>query len=269
MRSSLLLPALLAPFSSAAYAALPSPKAKPNLNLKNVVASVDGEYLSYSGDHGSRRVVNGRTEIRMPSTRVDFRVSQGRRVAGGESFNGVSLQASVGHDWTSNLSTRTAVGIGSNNPVFVNREFVQEVSFKPAQSTLLTVGGRYSRYFGGVDVKSWSAGASQYFPGGYVSYRFTSYDAENIGHSVGHLVSGKLTDPYGSTVAWVGHGTLVSDADWLAAPQKGHQTSIEVHRLQPIGGGVSLSVGARRSWYKTASGDFHGNGVHVGLSFEP
>jgi len=126
---------------------------------------------------------------------------------------------------------------------------------------------RYARYFGGVDVKSWSAAAARYFPGGYVSYRFTSYDAKSIGHSVGHMVSAKMGDPYGSTVAWVGHGTLVSDADWLAAPVKGQQTSIEVQRLQPIGGGVSLSLGARRTWMKTAGGDFHGNAVRLGLSF--
>jgi YaiO family outer membrane protein len=264
------LPAVLIPFASAAHgAAAPSPKGKPNLNLKTIVASVDGEYLSYSGDYGSRRIVNGRTEIRTASTRVDLAVSQGHRKAGDESFSAMRAQASVGHDWTSNLSTRTAVSVGSNNPVFVNREFVQEVSFKPAQSTLLTVGGRYARYFGGVDVKAWSAGASRYFPGGYVSYRFTAYDTKGIGHTIGHMVSGKVTDPYGSTVAWVGHGGLLTDADWLITPAKGNQTSIEVQRLQPIGGGVSLSIGARHSWLKTAGGNFHGNGFHVGLSFQP
>lgn len=173
----------------------------------------------------------------------------------------------VAHDWSSRLSTRTAASLGSDRPVFVTRELLQEVSYKPLPQTVLTVGGRYSRYFGNIDALSWSLGAAQYFRGGLVSYRFSSYDVQHLGHSSGHLVSAKLNDPYGSSQLWIGHGTALHEADWLSVPQKGHHTGVELRRLQPIGGGVSASLGVNRSWYKTDSAKFRGTGFRAGLVF--
>ena len=72
-------------FASSAQAATP-----PNLtkvaagpNLSKVVASVDGEYLSYSGPFGSRRIVNARSTLDVGRHQIVFRFSarlaQGRR----------------------------------------------------------------------------------------------------------------------------------------------------------------------------------------------
>jgi len=37
---------------------------------------------------------------------------------------------------------------------------VQDISYKATPTTVLTVGGRYARYWGGVDALSWSLGAA-------------------------------------------------------------------------------------------------------------
>jgi YaiO family outer membrane protein len=257
-------------FASSAQAATPPPLTKVAAlpNLSEVVASVEGEYLSYSGPFGSRRIVNAQTRIDTGGTTISLGLSQGARKAGGDKFNATRLTAGVAHDWTSRLSTRTSASIASNQPVFVTRELVQEVSYKPLSQTVLTVGGRYARYWGDVEALSWSLGAAQYFGGGMVSYRFTSFDVHHLGHTTAHLASFKLQDPYGSNQLWVGHGSALHDALWLQTPEKGNYTSVEYRRVQPIGGGVGLMVGVNRIWYKTDSNKYHGTGARVGLTFE-
>lgn len=245
-----------------------SAHAAPLPDLKTIVASVDGEYLSYSGPFGSRRIVNAQTRIDTGDTVLSLGLSQGSRKAGDDKFKATRLSATVVHDWSSRLSTRTSASIASNAPVFVTRELVQDISYKPLPQTVLTVGGRYARYWGGVDALSWSLGAAQYFPGGMISYRFSSFDVHNLGHSTGHLVNIKVEDPYGSNQLWLGHGTALHDALWLPTPEKGNFTNVEYRRVQPIGGGVGLMVGVNRIWYKADSAKFHGTGLRVGLVFE-
>lgn len=260
MKVACLSATLLVAFASSAQAV-------PRLELKKIMASVDGEYLSYSGDFGSRRIVNAQSRIDTGATIVSLGISQGSRKAGDDRFNATRLSVSVVHDWSSRLSTRTSASIASDEPVFVTRELIQEVSYKPLPQTVLTIGGRYARYWGGVDALSWSLGAAQYFRGGMISYRFSSFDVRNLGHSTGHLLSAKLEDPYGSNQLWLGHGTALHDALWLATPEKGDYNNIEYRRLQPIGGGVSLMLGVNRIWYKADSAKFHGTGVRAGIVF--
>ena len=134
---------------------------------------------------------------------------------------------------------------------------------------MLTVGGRYSRYFGDIDSWSWSVGAARYFRGGYVSYRLSAYDTSGLGHTTGHTIGAKLNDPYGATQAWVGFGSELHDADWLSSPQKGHQTQVEIRRLQPIGKGVAVSFGAKQAWIEALGTHYRGTGFHIGLELHP
>ena len=245
-----------------------SAHAEPLLDLKKVVASVDGEYLSYSGSFGSRRIVNAETRIDTGKTIVSLGVSQGSRKAGTDKFKATRLTGTLVHDWSAQVSTRTSASISSDQPVFVNRELLQEISYKPLPQTVLTVGGRYARYWGGVDAVSWSVGGAQYFRGGMVGYRFSTYDVRGLGHSVGHLVNLKMKDPHGSNQLWLGHGTSLHDAAWLPATQKGKFDSIEYRRVQPIGGGVGIMLGVSRIRYRAEGAKFHGTGARVGLVFE-
>lgn len=237
------------------------------LDLKSITSSVNGEYLSYSGPFGSRRVVNAETRINAGKTKAFFGIAQGQRKAGGHTFRATRLTGAVVHQWTGRLSTRTSASLATDKPVFVTRELAQDVSYKVLGGTVLTVGGRYDRYFGQVDALSWSAGAAQYFRGGLVSYRFSAFDVRHVGHSVSHLASVKLKDRLGSSQLWLGHGTALHDADWLPTPERGKYTSVELQRTQRIGGGIGLTAGISRKWYETASVKYRGLGVRLGLTF--
>jgi YaiO family outer membrane protein len=243
------------------------PALKKIADLKTIAASVDGEYLSYSGPFGSRRIVNGTTRFDLGKTTVSLGVSQGTRKASGDKFNATRVSATLVHDWRARVSSRTSASIASDQPVFITRELLQEVSYKPLPQTVLTVGGRYARYFGGLDGTSWSIGAAQYFRGGMVGYRFSSYNVQHLGHTTGHLVSLKVNDSFGSNQLWLGHGTALHDATWLATPEKGKFSNVELRRVQPIGGGVSVMLGVNRIWYDTDSAKHHGTGARVGLIF--
>ena len=84
-----------------------SAHAAPLPDLKKIAASVDGEYLSYSGSFGSRRIVNAQTRIDTGNTIVSLGLAHGSRKAGGDKFNASRVSVAVAHDWSSRLSTRT------------------------------------------------------------------------------------------------------------------------------------------------------------------
>lgn len=238
-------------------------------DLRSMAGSVDAEYLSYSDGFGSRRVINANSSFGLgEDTKLLFKFSHGQRSGNGERLRGSRFSGTMVHNWSSSLSTRTSASFGSKSPVFVNRELVQEVSWKPADQTVLTLGGRYARYYGDVVAKSLSAGVAQYFPGGLISYRLSAFEIEGLGRSSAHLGSLKLADRAGSTQLWVGRGSAIHDADWLPTPRRGHYTSVELRRSQRLGGAVSLDVGIKRNWYETPAADFKGTGVQLGVRFE-
>lgn len=255
-------------FAPLALVATPAANAAPALDLKSVIASVDGEYLSYSSGFGSRRTVNARSRIGSGKTKLFVGLAQGQRKAENERHRAARVSAALVRDWSPYLSTRTAVSIASDKPVFVNREAIQDVSWKVLPETVVTVGARYARFHNDVDVVSWTAGASQYFRGGLVSYRFSSFQTEGLGHSVGHLANVKLIDRGGSNQLWLGRGTAINDGDWLPTAQKGKFTNVELRRSQKVGGGMAITAGLRRSWYRTPATNFRGTGVHLGVTFE-
>lgn len=248
-------------------ASAPSPGQGKLADVRTIAASLDGEYLSYSGAFGSRRIVSGTTRVGLGKTNVSMSIAQGTRKAADNRFHATRLTGTLVHEWSARLSTRTSASIASNQPVFVTREALQEVSYKPSPRTVLTVGARYARYFGGLDGTSWSLGAAQYFRGGMVSYRFSAYHTQHLGNTVGHLLNVKLDDRFGSNQLWLGHGTAIHDATWLATPEKGKFSNIELRRVQPVGGGVSVVLGANRTWYNTDSAKYHGTGGRLGLLF--
>jgi YaiO family outer membrane protein len=260
---ALLLAAMAAPVQAADL-----PAGRPKLDLKRIAASLETEYLTYGNGRGHRLSVSAQSRLAFGDTKIALGVSQGtRKPASGSAMHATRLQASIAHDWTARLTSTTTLGLASNQPVFVTREAAQELSYKAFSSTVVSGGVRYARYFGGIDSWSWSVGASQYFRGGYVGYRFTSYDTHGLGTSVSHRLTGKFADPLGSTQLWVERGTAVNGAGLADAPVRGRTTGFELQRLQPIGGGVSLSLAARRSWNRTGSARYHDDAVRLGLAF--
>jgi len=244
-----------------------SAQAADTPRIQKIVTSVDGEYLSFTDGFGNRRIVNGETRIDAGKTRAVLALSSGTRKTEESKFKATRVAASVVHDWTSRLSTRTAASIASNAPVFLTRELQQEVSYKPFAQTVVTVGGRYARYWGGVDVMSYSAGASQYFGGGMLGYRFTTYDVKGVGRTSGHLVSAKLDDGLGSNQLWLGRGSSLQDSNWLSPNVKGNVTSVEYRRVQPISSQISVTAGVNHTRYDATHSRHQGTGVRVGLVF--
>jgi YaiO family outer membrane protein len=236
--------------------------------MQKIRASVEGEHLSYTDDRGSRHIVNAETLADLGKTTVSVGLAKGWRKTDDARFKSTRVSASLAHDWSRRLSTRTSISLASNSPVFATRDMRQDVTFKLMPETAINLGARRARYFDGVKALSWSAGATQYFAGGFVSYRFTSYDIQNVGHSTAHLVSARLKDPYGSTQLWAGHGTALREVEWLTTPAKGRFSTVELRRVQNIGGGVGLVAGVNRGWYRTGAGSFNANGVRFGLAFE-
>jgi YaiO family outer membrane protein len=254
--------ALLLMSAAVAFPAKPAPA----LDLQKVVASVTAENLSYSDGFGKRRVVSARSRFDMSRTKVQLGLAQGRRSGGDGHSNATQGSAVLVHDWGP-VTTKTSASIASNSPVFANRDFSQEVSLNVLPTTVVTAGVRYARYFTGIDSWSLSLGATHYFRGGLIGYRFSAFETEHRGHSVGHLVSGKLDDPYGSTQAWVGHGTAIHDAEWLPTPEKGKYTNVEVARSLKLGSGLNLELGVKRGWYRVPSTHFNANGIRLGLTY--
>jgi len=254
--------------TSANAAALPGEKSTSLPDIKSIVGSLDGEYLTYSGTHGNRVTLDARTRFNMGDTKAEFAIGEGFRKTEDGKFHATRVQGTLVHDWSSVVSTRTSAGFATSGKVFTKRELIQDVNLKLGSGTLLTGGGRYARYQDNIDAWSWSVGASQYFRGGYVGYRFSSFQFDQLGHAVGHLFSARLNDPLGGNQFWLGRGTALHDADWQGPPEKGKYTQVEYRRLQPIGGGVSLSLGVKRNWYDTPTVKFHGTGVRFGFVFE-
>lgn len=239
-------------------------------DLKAIAASVDGEYLSYSSGFGSRRIVNATSKTDFGATDLTLGISQGERKAEGESHNAVRGSATLVHNWSSRVSTRTTARLSTNSPVFASRELAQDISYALPSGTVATIGGRYSRYYGGRDALSWSVGAAQYFRDGFISYRLTAYDIDRIGNSVGHVVSAKLSDPYGSTQLWVGHSNGAAiDSDDLLISDKGKFTEVTLRRTQKVKGGLAFTAGVKQNWYRTDLAKFNGTGFHLGLAYLP
>lgn len=269
MKNLTIAGAILAACAAPAYAT-PIQTGTAPWSLNSMTASVDGEYLSYSDGFGSRRIINATSKTDLGATELSFGISQGERKVEGDRHNAIRGSATLVQHWSSRISTRTTARLAADTPVFASRDLVQDISYSLPSGTVATVGGRYSRYFGDRDALSWSAGAAQYFRGGFVSYRFSSYDIDRVGNSVGHVVSAKLADPYGSTQLWLGRSRGATiDSDDLLISDKGKFTEVTVRRTQKLKGALALTAGFKRNWYRTELADFKGTGIHVGLVFSP
>lgn len=239
-------------------------------DLRAITASLDGEYLSYSDGFGSRRIVNATSKAKFGANELSLGISQGERKADGDRHRAIRGSATLVRRWSSRVSSRTTARLAADTPVFASRDLVQDISYSLPSGTVATLGARYSRYYADRDALSWSAGAAQYFRGGFVSYRLSSYDIDKIGNAVGHVVSAKLYDPYGSTQLWLGHSSgAVIDSDDLLISGKGKFTEVTLRRTQKIKGGLALTAGFKRNWHRTDLAKYNGTGFHLGLTFAP
>ena len=226
------------------------------------------ESTDYSGAYGKRQEVTIESSFDLGRTALVLNASHGKRKFEGTSFKGYQLAGTVYHDWNERFSSRTSVSLADNSPVFSRRELVQDISYKLLPNTLVTVGGKYARYYGGVDVASLHAGGSLYFRGGFATYRFGIHDVEGRGQQYSHLASIRLKDPRGSgqTQMWLSAGTALQEQEVLAAGRQGKYRGAHVQRTQPLAGPLALSVGLGRTWYDLPNDDYHGTKATVGIT---
>lgn len=180
------------------------------------------------------------------------------------------LGATIYTRWSDQISTRFGGAWGSDEPVFAKSDYSADVNFAVVRNTLLTVGGRRASYFGNVDVTSWNAGATYYFAGGSVMYRFTRYDSDLTGTDNGHTARITLKDggtSAGRTELWLGYGDRTFSYDWTTEFLSGSTRSIALRRVQPLSGTWALNVTAGHTRYETPFIDYNGNTLSAGLQY--
>ena len=195
--------------------------------------------------------------------------SRGKRTFESDSSSAFRVSGTVYRDWTDRIYTRSNVAVSSNKPVYATREIATDLNFKLLPNAVLTMGGKHARYYDNKDALSWSAGGSLYFGGGFATYRYSSYDVDNLGKSHGHLATFRLKDGSGaaSTQLWLGSGSSLHEEEMLPSGRTGTFRSIALKRVQPVSGPLSLNVSLGRAWYETATTDYQSTKASVGLSF--
>ena len=64
------------------------------------------------------------------------------------------LAGTLHHDFGPRFFTRSSIAVSRNKPVFARREIAQYFNFKPMRSAVLTLAGKYARYFDNRDALS-------------------------------------------------------------------------------------------------------------------
>jgi len=227
------------------------------------------ELTDYSAGFGRRRETTAEYSADFGKTAVTLSASHAKRKFEADSFKAVEFSGTVYHDWNDRLYTRTHVALASDKPVFASRQLANDFNVKLLPNTVVTVGGKYARYFGDRDVLSWSAGGTWYFRGGFASYRYSNYDVDRLGNSHSHLASFRLKDPRGEglTQLWLGSGTSLHEQEITLSGRKGSYRSIALQRVQPIKGPLAVNVTLGRTWYDTNAADYRGTTASIGLNY--
>jgi YaiO family outer membrane protein len=243
---------------------------RPTIKMADPKILLSSQYTHFSDGFGKRRQTSAGYSADLGRTAFSINATQAKRKFADESFSAVELSGTLYQDWSDRFYTRTQLGLSSNKPVFAIRQAATDLNFKLIPDTVLTVGGKYARYYGGRDVYSWSAGGTWYFGDGSVAYRFTLADVEKLGKSHSHLATIRLKDPRGDgqTQLWLGAGTALHEQEVLLSGQKGKFKSVSVQRVQPIQGDLALNLMIGRSWYDTGSTDYRGTTASVGITYK-
>lgn len=232
--------------------------------------STQVDHVDYDQARGSRDVAGAAVAGRIGDTRWQMEAAHGHRDFGDNAFSGTRMGASLHHDWSRYLSTRTSATFSDDSPVFANRDVSQDLMFKVLPNTVLSIGGRYAEYYGNTYLSGWSAGAQYYFPRVSASYRYSRHHLSSGGSGHGNTLMLRLQDAQGggSSQLWLGSGTsaYVPDMDPLLLRDT-RSKSVFLRRNQPLGEHLTLNVGVGKAWHETTFERFSGVSSHVGLGY--
>lgn len=228
------------------------------------------EHADYDSRRGDRDVFGINVTGRAGDTRWQAGAAHGQRDFGETAFSGTRVGASLHHDWSSRLSTRTSAAFSDDNPVFANQEFTQDVKLKLVRNTVFNLGGRYAEYYGGTYVTGWSAGAEYYLPRLTASYRHSRHRLSTGGSGYGNTLSLRLKDAQGRghTQLWLGNGTsaYAPDMDPLLL-RDSRSSSVFLRRSQPLGEHLMLNLGIGKTWHETRHDRFQSISSQLGLGY--
>lgn len=249
--------------AAALFAAFPA-----TANAAETTLNATVEHTDFSGGFGNRLVGELIGSAKWDATTIVFDLAHGRREFAEEDFSGTRFGATVYHDWSERLYTQTTAALATSSPLFPSHRLKQDVNLKIGPNAVASVGIGHNRYYGGRDALTWSAGGSYYFKGGFVSYRYTSYDVEDLGRTHGHLASVRINDARGrgESQLWLGAGTAVHEHEVLPTLNKGKLRSVALRRLQPINDKLALDLTAGHSWYDIGDADYRGTSIRVGFT---
>jgi len=232
--------------------------------------SAQFDHNDYREGYGSRNVFGVEAAGRAGHNRWHLGAAHGERDYGNASYGGTRLNGSLHRQWSGVFSTRTAVALSNDNPVFVNHEITQDLHYKVMGKALLTASGRYAEYYNHSYVSAWSVGASYYFPRVTASYRYSKHKLSNGPGGDGSTLSLRLKDAQGrgSSQVWVGTGTSTYSAnvDPLLL-RENESSSVFLRRNQPIGEHLMLNFGLGKTWHKTRVDRFTSLNSHLGLGY--
>ena len=214
----------------------------PALAKTETTASVNLEDREFDKNQGAVKTVT--MEYKRVSDSTTFivgpQVSE-RRSPGGRTSE-LGGDATVYHKWSPALTTRTSIGVSEDNGIQPGLTLSQDMTFKVAKDTTVTIGDRLARWQG-TEVGFYSAGLRQYFKGGSVSYTLTRTAPSNSKAFFAHLANLTLQDgagKTGKTSLWFSYGGSSESRTPLGASLSGKDAGVTVQRTQPISKTISL-----------------------------
>jgi hypothetical protein len=175
------------------------------------------ETQEFSDGYGSLRTAQIEYKLVTEDTTVVFTPTVGERRAAGFSETAIGGGATIYHDWSDTISTRTSAFFAEDAPVFAQHDFAQDVTFL-------------------------SAGARQYFRFGSVSYRLSWINPEGRDSFLAHLVNVQVKDGSGKgrTSLWLSAGEASISPTQVPNTFSGDDYSAVLQRVQPITGTISV-----------------------------
>lgn len=228
-----------------------------------------GGHVDYTDGNGTRSISELEYLFRTGKNVAVFTAAHGRRDWSAARAAGLRLDASVHHQWTRRLGTRTAVQWGDDARVFARRGIEQNLAVALGRHSTATAGARRTWYAGGNETTAYYAEGSRTLGRATLRFRHTRYNTTGIGRSHGNLASVRLKDRAGagSTSVWLGQATSVQQYAWSEQALPGRSASIAVQRSQPLAEGWTLSAGVENTWNRTGSGRrYEARGVRLGIA---
>lgn len=258
-----MIAALLLPAAAQAQGEEPSSNANQSVRI-------EFERLDLTGEYGTFESLEVEYKAVMDDTTVVITPEYGWRSSIAGDDQAARVSASIYHDFSDSLSSRTYLSLSENEPVFARYEVGQDLTVKVAENTTVTGGVKYARYYNDRDVMFYSLGARQYFRGGSVAYRATLVDPDNHESFVSHLANLTLNDPQGrgKTQMWLSAGGTALERQALDGDFTGTDYSGTLKRVQPLTKDLDVVVSAGLTSYDRPSERRLGSSIGVGLQLD-